>query len=278
MRCNSPLSSGPGLLGSGSLRIAVLEAVRAQARAERALFVTYGHCSPDDVRWPALSAAGFHQYGSLSDMVLPIAWQSTTDYLSSLPGSDRRRITKQERRAEREGVRVERLHSPDQHARRLRELIAGVLVHHGTCDIYVTDFVEQAQAVCGTDLHVIAAWRGGEIIGCAVALRDGDTLMAKWLGLDYALSWGTSTYRLLLFRIVELAIELGVRTLSLGPTASETKQDFGAVASQRLSALAVLAPVPAWLVGSVAQLVAGRAAIDPTYSSARAPASPALPG
>ncbi|MBV9582990.1 MAG: GNAT family N-acetyltransferase [Chloroflexi bacterium] len=283
VRCAAPVTSSPGLLvaprpGASDVVPSLLAAIRRQALANRALFVTYGQSSADDPRWIPLSAAGFQQYGRQTDMLLPIAWDSTEEYLASLPGSDRRKIGKLERRSIREGVTVERLRAPLENAAHLQQLIGSVLARHGTRDVYVPDFLECAHSVCGDDLQVVAAWRDGEVIGCAVALREADTLVARWLGLDYARSWGTSTYRLLIFRIVQLAIALGVRTLSLGPTASDTKADFGAVASERISALAVLAPIPASLVGAAAQLVAGRAAIDPTYSSATAGSAPALPG
>jgi predicted N-acyltransferase len=283
MRCGAPLSASPGLLlgprhGSFELVPSIVAAIRGQAVSHHALFLTYGQSSPDDPRWSALAAGGFHQYGRQSEMYLPISWPSTSAYLASMSGSDRRKISKLQRRAEREGILVERDESPQRHAARLRELIGNVLLYHGTRDSYARDFVERGQAVCGDSFQVLTAWRAGEIIGCAIALREGDSMTARWIGLDYARSWGTSAYRLLMFRIIELAIEEGVRSLSLGPTASATKEDFGALAREQFSALAVLAPIPATLVESAAQLVAGRAAVDPTYSSARARSSPALPG
>jgi predicted N-acyltransferase len=282
LRCATPFSSNPGLVvasrrGAAQLVPAVLATMRTEAMARRALFVTYGQAAADHDQWVELAAAGFRQYGRQWDMELPITWQSTGDYLASLRGSDRRKVGKLERRGEREGLQVDRLRSPVHHASRLRALIGNVFDHHGTRDIYVPDLVERTDSICRDDFHVIGAWRDGEIVGCAVALRDQDTLLAKWIGLDYSRSRGTSTYRLLIFKIIQLAIELGVRSLSLGPTAADAKADFGAVAHERLSALAVLAPIPTSLVGAAAQLVAGRAAIDPTYSSAREAAAAASP-
>ena len=279
MRCGVPIASQPGLIvRTTDVLPRLLVEVRGLARRERAAVVTCGQFSSNDETWLDLRNAGFQKHGQLVDFSVATGWSSIDEYLRSLPGGDRRKVSKLQRRAEREEIRIEHLESPLERAQQLRALVGGVLEHHGTSDIYARDLIERAAAVCGSDLHVLAAWRSSEMIGCAVVVRDGDALIAKWLGFDYARSWGTSTYRLLIFATLKLAIQLGVQRLALGPTAGDTKRDFGAVGEDRFSAVAVLAPVPASLVGFVAQLVAGRAAIDPTYSSAREEALPGLPG
>jgi predicted N-acyltransferase len=276
LRCGVPLSSQPGILvrteaDPHGLLPALMRGVRDIAWRERAMFVTCGQFAPDDDLWLEIQRAGFHPHGRMTEVMLPIMWTSREEYLASLPGTHRRKIGKLERRAQREGIEVERLATPTAaDAARLRMLITMVLEHHGSRDLYAPDFLERAATVCGADLHIVVARHSAETIGCVIGVRDGDALVAKWIGLDYARCWGTATYRALLDATVRLAIDLRVHRLALGPTAIETKLDYGGVAGERVGGLGFMAPVPAALVSRLAPLVAGRAAIDPTYSSARA--------
>jgi len=276
LRCAVPLSSETGIrVRPGSPRTqpvqVLLGAMRRLMLQERALLSTVDF-STDRGLWADLQRGGFRQHSHWADQVLPISWPTLDAYVAHLPGPHRREIGRLRRRAEREVIGVEPLRAPESHATRVRALIGEVLQRHGTQDIYVADLVGRGTAILGDDVHVLAARRRGELIGCAVLLRDGDALLAKWIGLDYARSWGTATYQMLMLESIRLAIELGMSRLVLGPTSGAIKRSFGAVPHERFSAMAVMRPVPASLVGRAARLVAGRAAVDPTYSSATPPA------
>jgi predicted N-acyltransferase len=268
LRCSLPLASEPGLLGDVASVSDLMQGLRRLGLGERALLVTCANLPVGDARLPALERMGFMPHSRWSDLSLRIEWSSVEQYVAALPGPDRREVGRLRRRAEREGITVERLANPLEHAERIRQLIANVSQHHGTRDVYVADLLPQAVAISGDAVQVLAARRDDEIIGCAITLRDRKYMIGKWIGLDYAQTWGTCTYQLLLFESVRLAIELKVDCLGLGATAGGTKRQFGAAADERVNSLAMLAPVPVGLVGAAARLVAGRAAVDPTYSTA----------
>jgi predicted N-acyltransferase len=268
LRCSLPLASEPGVLGDLESMSELMRGVRRLAFAERALLVTCANLPGGDARVPELERTGFLPHSRWSDLSLRIEWSSVEQYVAALPGPDRREVGRLRRRAERERITVERLANPLEHAERVRELIANVSEHHGTRDVYVAGFLDQMLAIAGEDVQVLAARRDDTIIGCAITLRDRAHLIGKWIGLDYAQTWGTCTYQLLIFESVRLAIELKADRLGLGATAAGTKRQFGAVAEERVNSLAILAPVPVGLVGAAARLVAGQAAVDPTYSTA----------
>lgn len=266
LRCSAPLASEAGIVlapGSDSEVLAprLLGAIRRLMLRERALFLTLDFAS-------SKNDLGLWQHSQWTEYALDIRWPSDHAYLTRLSATDRRKIRRLLHRAERESITVERLPSLEPNAVRLRALIAAVLEHHGTHDPYVADLLPRIAEVLGDDLHVLAARQAGDIVGCVVLLRQGHNLVAKWIGLDYARTWGTSTYRLLVFESVRLAIDLGVRRLALGPTADEIKLNFGATPLARSSALTVLGPLPASFIGSAARLLGGPAAVDPTFSSA----------
>jgi hypothetical protein len=118
---------------------------------------------------------------------------------------------------------------------------------HGALETYAADLLPRAATIFGDDLHVLMAEQSGDCVGCVVAVRSRNDLLAKWLGLDYSRTWDTATYRLLLAETVALAIELGVERLWLGATALETKRQFGVTVEARLNAVVVPSPLR-WLV------------------------------
>jgi predicted N-acyltransferase len=236
---------------------------------ERAPFLMVGDLSADQPLWQDLKRAGFREHSQWTDFSLQVDWASSSEYMASLPRDHRRKLGRVERQAERQGIWIERLQNVEQHESRLRALVAEVLEHHGTHDAYVADLLSRASTILADDLHVVAALQAGEVIGCTILLQDRDAMIAKWIGLDYARTWGTATYRRLVLECVRLAIELGVRRLGLGPTAGQVKREFGAFEHERRSAITVIGRVPTSLVGALARVVAGRAAVDPTFSSAR---------
>jgi predicted N-acyltransferase len=240
--------------------------MRRQMLRELAPFLSLELYSDDEV-WACLPRGSFGPHGRWTDFTLNLAADSVDEYLASLPGTNRRKIGTLLRRGEREGIAAERL-QPDRHAARVRSLIHDLLDHHGTFDSYVPDLVSRAAAYLGGDLHIVGATRDGEVIACAIVLRDGDTVYPKWVGLDYERTWGTAAYLVLTFEVIRLAIELGVRIVRFGPTAETAKRGFGAVPRERSSAVSVIGPLPPRLVSAAARLAAGRAATDPTFSSA----------
>jgi predicted N-acyltransferase len=151
------------------------------------------------------------------------------------------------RRADRDDISVGHQALSMDLAPRLRQLIQNVLDRHAAAERYAPDLLPQAVRHFGDDLHVLVAKRSGEPVGCAVMLRSGDELLAKWIGLDYRRTWDTATYHLLLVESIALAIQLGVARLRLGATAIGTKRQFGVLNEERLTAIALPAPVR-WLV------------------------------
>jgi predicted N-acyltransferase len=254
IRCAVPASYQPGILtrpdaDEARLIPSVLGAVRQLARRERALFTTVSHLAPETATWSALRAAGCRPLSRWSGTTLPIAWSSFDEYLTGQSRSHRRTIVRTRRAAEQDGIVVRHRPGMPADATVLWRLIQNVMERHRALETYAPDLLSRAAAIFGDDLHLLVAEQAGECIGCVVAVRSGNDLLAKWIGLDYDRTRDTATYRLLLAETVALAIELGVERLWLGATALETKRQFGVTVEERLNAVLVPSPLR-WLVGA----------------------------
>jgi predicted N-acyltransferase len=236
LRCSVPVSFDDGLLvADGHVLPELVSAVRQVARTEHALLTTFEHLTPDAGAWPALTAGGCHPLSRWTTTQLPMAWSGWDAYLRSRSGPDRKEIGRLRRRAERQGITVDRGALQPADAPLLRRLIANVLARHAAHDPYARDFLTPAAEILGPDLHVVQARLNGETIGCAVLVRSRGELLGKWIGLDYARTTSSATYHALMLGAIELAIELGVSRLRLGATAVGTKAQFGAEPEERLN-------------------------------------------
>ncbi len=71
------------------------------------------------------------------------------------------------------------------------------------------------------------------------ALRSGEELLLKWMGLDYERTWDTFTYHFLLMEGIGRAIEMGLRRVRTGPTAFGVKKLIGSAQKERFLAFAI---------------------------------------
>jgi hypothetical protein len=123
----------------------------------------------------------------------------------------------------------------------------------------------------GSDLVVLAIRRHGEIVGCNALFASGGETAAKWLGLDYERTWGTTAYLSLLLESIAQTIACGAARLRLGATALEPKRHLGAVQLPRAGAVVVRGRLLNRLAGALLR------APEPEPESERAKARAAPP-
>ncbi len=179
----------------------------------------------------ALRTCAFRAIETEPDMVLDIApsWTRYDDYLGALTSDYRRAARKVAKQMEEAGCRIERLDNLAPHAGRLHELYLQVHNNADVRPITVTPsyFPELATSL-GDRFRCVAIRRGGEILGYATLLRDGDTAVFYYLGFDREAARELPIYLRLLHATIEEAIAMRCRRLSMGRTALEPKARLGA--------------------------------------------------
>ena len=165
------------------------------------------------------------------NMVLEIApsWQRYDDYLAGLTANYRKSAKNIARDCAAAGYTVERLPDVDRHGKTIHDLYLQVHERQKLRVVTIAPaFLPALAKAFADDFRVTVARRESEVAGFVSTLRDGDTAVGYYIGFDNAASANAPLYLRLLHAVVQDAIEMGCRRVSLGRTALEPKARLGA--------------------------------------------------
>jgi predicted N-acyltransferase len=215
---------------------AIAEALYRIRRAEKLLgqtsFVLVKDTNDEEAK--AASALERFSYRSLEtdpNMVLEIhpAWKRYEDYLASLQSKYRRTAVKIGSDFDAAGLRLATLDDLEPHAGAMHGLYLQV---HGEAKVRLAtlppSWFPTLAVALGKDFRCIAAFRGEQMLGFVTLIRDGETAVGYYIGFDRPANAEAPIYFRLLEALIDGAIQLGCRRLSLGRTALEPKARLGA--------------------------------------------------
>ena len=168
------------------------------------------------------------------NMVLDISpkWKTYDDYLASLTSKYRKTAKEIDKDVIAAGCRVEKLNGPDDVAKQANALHGLYLQTHNNARVRpVTlplSFLPALAENLGSDMRWSVLKRDDQILGFVNTVRDGETAIGYYIGFDRPSNAEIPIYFRLLLTVVEDAISLGCRRLSLGRTALEPKARLGA--------------------------------------------------
>jgi predicted N-acyltransferase len=204
-------------------------ALAALARRERHFLLVLRDLEARDAALAAqLRALGCHLVDSLPTTYLDIAWRTPEDYLSEMRSYYRSKLRKHLRAGAALGLRHE-LRAPfDELAETLCAQWQVVHAHASEYhrEVLTPAFYRNFSQALGADAMVLLLYRGEELAGHVLLLRDGELL--RWLYFGRQASANDSLYLYAGLQVVETAIRLGVRRLELGLTTYDVKMDLGA--------------------------------------------------
>lgn len=165
------------------------------------------------------------------DMVLEIQpqWQGFDDYLDTLNRKYRKPIKNVFKELEAAGCAVEREDNVAEHDARLHALYLAVNQRAKVRLVTIPEgyFGALADALGPDRFRCTVIRRDGDILGFVTTIRDGDTAIGYYLGMDYAANTDLPLYFRLLYAVIEAGIELGCKRISFGRTALEPKARLG---------------------------------------------------
>lgn len=196
-------------------------------------------------RYAVLERHGYFRADSLPDTYLDLRkWTSFGRYLQDLRAPYRRKIQLSLRKL---GLERPEIHafSPEKAASQQPALLYGgaevcapsefyrlylaVMARAGTkLETLNLAFFEQLYAQYAGELVVLALYRGGEVLGAALLLPAGETLLFLLVGQEQARQEETDTYFNLVYGIMEYAFRHGFRAVKTGQTAYPFKLRVGA--------------------------------------------------
>ncbi|MBC7933183.1 MAG: GNAT family N-acetyltransferase [Rubrivivax sp.] len=179
----------------------------------------------------SLSKFSYRPLETDPDMVLEISprWGSYEDYLASLTSKYRKTARQIEKDVAAAGCRVEELRDVGRYAETLHGLY--MQTHRNARLRLVTlpaTFIPTLAARLGEEMRCTVVRREEELLGFVTTVRDRETAVGYYIGFDRDANAECPIYFRLLQAVVEDAIKLGCRRLSLGRTALEPKARLGA--------------------------------------------------
>lgn len=179
----------------------------------------------------ALKRFSYRELETEPNMVLELSpqWRSYEDYLGSLTSNYRKTARKIAKDVEAAGYRVESLNDIEREADTLHSLY--LQVHERQKLRLVTlspRFIPTLAATFGEAFRCTVARKGDQILGFVTTLRDGETAVGYYIGFDGTANTEAPIYFRLLQAVIDDAMHLGCRRISLGRTALEPKARLGA--------------------------------------------------
>jgi predicted N-acyltransferase len=178
-----------------------------------------------------LSRFGYRAVETEPDMVLAISqeWSSLDDYLADLNKKYRKSARGVLKSIDEAGVSVSPVADVDAVSARLHELYRNVAERADVrlARIPAEFFPTVARSLGPDRFATIGASLDEEIIGFVTVVRDGETAVGYFLGVDYEKNADLPVYHRLLFAVIEQAIEWKCRRVSFGRTALDAKARLG---------------------------------------------------
>lgn len=191
---------------------------------------------PDE---PWLKDLGYQFVPCLPVATLDIAWESPAAYLSAMKSYYRSKLQRHLRINQSNDIRHELRDNFEDLAEVLWQ--QWLVVHaHATeynGETLTPRFYKDFSQKFGTRSKVLLIYSKDELVGHALLLVDGDTL--RWRNFGRAKAENDSLYIYVCHKVVETAINLGVKHLDMGVTTYAIKRDFGASIVPRKIAIRV---------------------------------------
>jgi len=174
---------------------------------------------------------GYHVVDSIPTTYMNINWATPEIYLASLKSYYRSKLTKHLNINKQQGIRHEVTDNFDHLADTLCD--QWLVVHNSASEyqreILSPEFYREFSGKLGARSKAILFYRNDDLIGHALLLLDG--AMLRWLYFGRTEAINDSLYIYVAHKVVETAINLGVKQLEMGLTTYPIKKDLGAYMS-----------------------------------------------
>ncbi|MCC9601903.1 GNAT family N-acetyltransferase [Stieleria sp. JC731] len=173
------------------------------------------------------------RYGSMEtepNMVLSIDpnWQVMDDYLGSLTKRYRAAARKVRKPFDCDTLSISPIENLRDESERILELYKAVASRADVClfELSKTTLPRIAESLAD-DFVTIGIRENGLLIGFVTIIRDGETAIGFYLGMDYEANSRLPVYHALLLAVIEQAIRWQCKRISFGRTALDAKSRLG---------------------------------------------------
>ena len=162
------------------------------------------------------------------DLSLDPQWQSMDDYLGSLTKRYRAAAKKVMKPFASPNLSISPIQNIQNEAGKIHELYKAVATNADTCLFELRDTTLPRTAEALGDRFVTIGIRENEsLIGFVTIIRDGETAIGFYLGIDYEANAHLPVYHALLLSVIDQAIRWRCKDVSFGRTALDAKSRLG---------------------------------------------------
>jgi len=213
------------------------------ARAERIFLIVIRDFEPEALYLePEFQKYGYRWIDNLPNTYLDIQWDTPEKYLAALKSYYRSKLMKHLRRNRESNVRHELTENFSHLADRLCHQwnVVHAQADEFQREMLTPDFYRALRQEMGSRAKVLLFFRNDAPAGHALLLHDGDLL--RWLYFGRERPGNDSLYFYVIYKVIETAIQLGVRKVEMGLTTYSIKRDLGA--QRVLSKMAIRTTLP----------------------------------
>jgi predicted N-acyltransferase len=179
----------------------------------------------------ALGRFSYRPLETEPEMMLALSpqWRSFDDYLVHLNKKYRKAALDVFGTLDAAGVVVRPLRDLDERVERMHELYHAVAARAQVrlAELPAGYFAVLARSLGDERFVVLGAEQADRLIAFVSVIRDGQTAVGYYLGLDYAANAELPVYHRMLYAVIEQSIRWGCSQVSFGRTALEAKARLG---------------------------------------------------
>lgn len=252
LSCENPLTESSGLFPPEAASILAPDLCQA-GLAHGCAWLGYDYLADQGAAALRASSPSTAILPSEPVAVLDLPYPSFEAYLTAISARKRKNVRRELRQAESLGYRIVIWERFAPHAQAMYALAQAVHHHHGETQMPVSPAVYELAQAHLPGSRAIAVLAHDEIVACELLLRDGDELLPKLVGLDYA--HAPLAYNLLYYAEIRYAIEHGASRIHMGSTTQAFKRRLGCHFQSRHYGLCNLrAP---WMTRAIGRLLEG---------------------
>ena len=179
----------------------------------------------------ALNQLGYHSVETEPEMILYLksSWEQITDYTAAMKTKYRRRYKSARKKGKEICVKTLTLHQLLECHQTLQPLLDNVIAKSSFCLAPENTYLYVQMKKQLKQNFIFKVYQLNEkVIGFSTAIRNGSTLIAHRVGLNYDFNNTHKLYQNILYDYVELALSFRCQSINYGRTALEIKSALGA--------------------------------------------------
>ena len=236
LQCGSPIniSTPPYIIKKGEnskiLKKYLLEQLKKLAKQRNISLILIKNLHEkiitDKARVLSFTRSGYSLFESVPNTVINIKWNSIDQYVLQMKSYYRSKLKKHLKRTKNISCRIIYDYMDLADELETQWLTVYKNTNCPKLEVINADYFRNLKKRYKENTFILSFEKDNQILGFALLLKNNETL--HWLYIGRKKSENDSLYMLIMYKVIETSINLGVVKIDCGPTTYSIKQDMGA--------------------------------------------------